>query len=104
VKYPHLGTELKVEPQRKTVQDLLANDIEPLDTDPIIVAISHHIDVTKGKVNINPIFKTFRTGSNPITFRGNIHCEALLATLIKYTEFLRPLLQVIFYLLHYDPY
>ena len=112
VKYPHLEMELKVELWRNTLWDLLAND---LNADNVINTISGHIDATKKKGNMNPICKMFRMGSNPITFRGNIHCQALLASHIKYAKdkvfrpmagnsFLRALLPVMFYLLHCDPH
>ncbi|KIM75568.1 hypothetical protein PILCRDRAFT_92025 [Piloderma croceum F 1598] len=103
-KCPHLGRELQVEPWRNTVQDLLASasSAKPLNADSVIKIISHHIDVTKNKVNINPIFKIFRTATNHITFKSSTHCKALLTSLIKYAkdapmannDSLRALLQV----------
>jgi hypothetical protein len=114
VKCPHFERELQVEPWRNTLRDLLASTsgAKHLNADSVIMTISHHIDMTKNKVNTNPIFKIFGTATDRITFKGSTHCETLLTSLIKYAEdapmanndFLRALLQVMLSLLNQDPY
>jgi len=93
VEYPQLTHELEMEPWKTTVHNLFARlpvgsssfNLN-LNAEAVIETIAKHINEQEMPPSGNTIFRAFKDDTKPIKFDGNVHCEAILASLVKYVD------------------